>query len=495
MGGNEISVRASRIVAAVAVVALLGVLVAPGSALALAPEGPRVAPMSEPHGGEVPGQLIVTFEPGVTPDEEHAAVAEHEGRLVDSMPGKATKLVQVDPANVDKLAREIAGEDEVAEVERNHLVGALAFPEDTTPDDSYYSYQWNFGQISVPEAWQRANGAGVVVAVIDTGVAYEGYSDTLGTYVKLPDLAGTSFAPGYDFVNEDLHPNDDNGHGSNVAGTVAQTTNNAASEAGIAYRATIMPVKVLSGSGSGTTFDVAAGIRWAADHGASVINMSLGSSYASSTMQNAITYANGLGVVVVAAAGNCNSSAPFYPASHEGVVSVGAVRYDRTRSYYSNYGPTLDVVAPGGDTSVDQNGDGYGDGILQQTFSGYPTDYGDYFFQGTSMASPHVAAVSALLLGNGLSATEVVPALEHSAVDLGAAGRDDTYGYGEVNAAGALTLVQGPTGAALRAPTTRRTRARPPLYRSAGAPSSPPRGRFPAGQGTPTDFGPEAWIA
>lgn len=317
----------------------------------------------------------------------------------------------------------------------------------TVPNDLYYSYQWHldnttYGGIHAESAWNVTRGAGVVVAVIDTGIAYENYF----IYSQAPDLANTSFVAGYDFINNDTHPNDDNGHGTHVAGTVAQSTNNNIGVAGVAYEASLMPVKVLDKSGSGSYADVAEGIRWAADHGANVISLSLGGPSSSLALQEAVAYAYNNGVVVVAASGNENGVVGYPAAYDDYVIAVGATRFDETRAPYSNYGSSLDIVAPGGDLQVDQNGDSYGDGVLQQTFSGSYSSFNYYFFQGTSMATPHVAGVAALVIANGNAATpdQVRAALESSADDLGATGRDNFYGYGLVNAAAALTYAAGP---------------------------------------------------
>ncbi len=341
----------------------------------------------------------------------------------------------------DALSR-YQGRDDILYAEPDYIAHAYA-----VPNDPYYSYQWHLdnavnGGIHMESAWDTTQGAGVTVAVVDTGIAYENYF----IYNRAPDLAQTSFVPGYDFVNDNNHPNDDNGHGTHVAGTIAQSTNNSTGVAGVAYKASLMPVKVLNKNGSGSYADVADGIRWAADHGADVINLSLGGSASSNALRDAVAYAYNKGVVVVAASGNENSAVGYPAAYDDYVIAVGATRFDEARAPYSNYGSSLDIVAPGGDLNVDQNGDGYGDGVLQQTFSGNPRSFGYYFFEGTSMATPHVAGVAALVIANGNATApdDVRAALETTADDLGAGGRDNYYGNGLVNAAAALGYAAGP---------------------------------------------------
>lgn len=341
------------------------------------------------------------------------------------------RVIEVPREKVFEKIGEYLKKPDVVYAEPNYLAYAL-----WAPNDPYYSYQWHldnpaYGGIQMEEAWELSTGAGVTVAVIDTGIR------------KGTDLANTCFVTGWDYVNNDSDPTDDNGHGTHVAGTIAQSTNNGVGVAGVAYESCLMPVKVLGATGVGTYANVALGIRYAADHGAKVINLSLGGSSPSTTLEGALVYAYGKGVAIVAAAGNDSSPTLSYPAAYDDyVIAVGATRYDETLSYYSNYGPSLDLVAPGGDTSVDQNGDGYGDGVLQQTFQKIrsKTSWGYYFFQGTSMAAPHVSGVAALLISQGNAATpdEVRAALQETAEDKGALGRDDTYGYGLVDAAAAL---------------------------------------------------------
>jgi serine protease len=232
-----------------------------------------------------------------------------------------------------------------------------------------------------------------------------------------------------------------------VSGTIAQSTNNGVGVAGVAPEAAIMPLKVLDASGRGGWGGIAAAIRYAADHGANVINMSLGGGMSSKTVQRAIDYAHEKGVLIVAAAGNSSRGKVDYPARHDHVVAVGAVRFDRTLTFYSSYGTGLDVVAPGGDLRVDQNEDGMPDGVVQNTLVGGDPSRFDYLaWQGTSMASPHVAGVGALLYAAGVHDPDTIERmLEQSADDLGDARR---YGSGLVQASSALRLASQGTGAA-----------------------------------------------
>jgi serine protease len=311
------------------------------------------------------------------------------------------------------------------------------------PNDPYYQYQWHLDQIGMPEAWTRQRGAGVVVAVIDTGVAHR----SAGGFMQAPDLAQTRFVDGFDFVRNDPHPDDEHGHGTHVSGTIAQSTNNEVGVAGVAPEAAIMPLKVLDANGSGGWGAIAAAIRFAADNGAHVINMSLGGGFGSRAVERAIAYAHEKGVVVVAAAGNASRSRVEYPARYNHVIAVGSVRFDRTLSFYSNYGGGLDIVAPGGDTRVDQNNDGMPDGVVQNTLVGGNPRRFDYLaWQGTSMASPHVAGVAALIRSAGVTDPDAVERLlKDSAHDL----RDSRkYGSGLVQANAALRTASQGGGAA-----------------------------------------------
>jgi len=265
---------------------------------------------------------------------------------------KPFRVIKVPQGKVGEKLAEYLKRKDVEYAEPNYLAYALM-----VPNDPYYRYQWHFDNsayrgINLEAAWNISAGSGVTVAVIDSGIS------------QGSDLANTCFVPGYDFVNNDSNPKDDHGHGTHIAGTVAQSTNNNSGVAGIAFNACLMPVKALNRYGSGSYSDVADGIIWAADHGDKVINLSLGGSADSQTLENAVAYAYNHDVVVVAAAGNSGSSSVNYPAAYDDyVIAVGATQYNENLAPYSNRGSSLDLVAPGGNSNLDQNNDGYGDGF------------------------------------------------------------------------------------------------------------------------------------
>ena len=302
----------------------------------------------------------------------------------------------------------------------------------TAVNDTYRSYQWNFDAVNAESAWAYSTGSGVTVAVLDTGVT-SGSSDGIG-----------NLGTGYDYVNNDSDASDDNGHGTHVAGTIGAATDNSAGVAGLAYDATIMPVKVLDSSGAGYTSDVVSGISYAVSNGASVINMSLGSTSYSTSEASAVSSAYSSGLFVAAASGNSGASTVEYPAGYSGAVAVGATDYNDTRVSYSTYGSALDLMAPGGDVYADDNGDGYADGILQEAFE-YGS-WGFYFWEGTSMASPHVAAAAALLMANGATNAEAESYLGSTATDLSTSGWDSSTGWGLIQPDAALAAYAAATG-------------------------------------------------
>jgi serine protease len=310
-----------------------------------------------------------------------------------------------------------------------------------TPNDPKYPLQWHFEAINVPEAWMHTRGAGAVIAVIDTGVAYKDMRWRNINAKAVPDLAGIEFVHGKTFVANALPDGlDDHAHGTHVAGTIAQATDNGVGVAGIAHGAKIMPLKVLGGTGSGSVADISNAIRYAADNGAHVINMSLGGPLPSRVMAKAVEYAHGKGVTVVCAAGNSAQSKIGYPAAYDGSVAVAATDFEGKRSFYSNWGKQLDVSAPGGDTRSDKNGDGQPDGVLQNTIGIQNPSINDYmWFQGTSMASPHAAGVAGLIVSQGVTnPKEVERIMKETAVHPNNKTWDEQYGAGIIDAEAAV---------------------------------------------------------
>ncbi|GFN30358.1 S8 family peptidase [Paenibacillus xylaniclasticus] len=284
--------------------------------------------------------------------------------------------------------------------------------QDIIPNDVLYrEYQWNLPTIETEKGWKVGKGSdSVIVAVLDTGVQGD-HPDLQGRLVK-----------GTNIVTEDEAPEDDVGHGTHVSGIIAASVNNGEGVAGLSWYNKIMPVKVLDSSGAGSTYSVAQGVIWATDHGAKVINMSLGNYAQADFLHDAIKYAFDHDVVLVAASGNDNTERPGYPAAYPEVFAVGATDKNSKRATFSNYGDYIDVAAPG-------------DAIA----STYP---GNQYaaLSGTSMASPHVAALAALIrsINPELKNTEVMDIMRQTALDLGTKGKDKYYGYGQIDVKKAL---------------------------------------------------------
>jgi serine protease len=400
----------------------------------------------------IPGELVVDFRD----DEPHDRIAALGAKLgVTFTPASPTEvdvdeIYTVDSGNATALLAELRANPDVEAADFEFTYGlpedaldvadeALPARDDVTqhkdfPNDPRFKDQWHLQQIHMMDTWKAAQGDGVIVAVVDTGVA------------KVPDLKETEIVPGWNFVTDSANAADDHGHGTHVAGTIAQSTHNGVGVAGVAFHAKIMPIKVLSARGSGSVSGIANGIRWAADHGAKVINMSLGGPMASSVLSKAVKYAHDKGVVVVCAAGNDGRGKVSYPAAYPHAIAVASTQFDETTTFYSNWGKEIDIAAPGGNTRVDQNGDGQPDGVLQNTIVPGNISQNDYlWFMGTSMASPHVAGVAALIVGQGVTNPDAVEkVLKETAREPKAAKKDNQnrYGAGIVDAAAAVKKAQ-----------------------------------------------------
>ncbi|MCA9669114.1 MAG: peptidase S8 [Myxococcales bacterium] len=399
-------------------------------------------------------------------DVDEATVAKLQKRFglrlkLNSRFSKPERLyrAKVSRARLSKLIAELRAHPAVENAELDMVYGipeqemkATSFiavaqdePGKSFPNDPKYKFQWHMRQINMPGAWPHATGKGVVVAVIDTGV---GYMDR-GKFKAVPDLANTTIVEGYDFIHRHQYGLDDHGHGTHVAGTVAQSTNNGVGVAGVAYGASIMPLKVLSARGFGSVADIAESIRFATDKGAKVINMSLGGGRSSRVLASAVKYAVERGVTVVCAAGNDGRGQVSFPAAYPGAVAVAATQYDRKTTFYSNWGKEIAVAAPGGNTRVDQNGDGMPDGVLQNTIVIGDPSRNDYLlFMGTSMASPHVAGVAALIIERGVTEPKaVLDVLQKTAKNPTKKKWDEKYGAGIVDAAAAVSKANTSMGA------------------------------------------------
>ena len=361
-----------------------------------------------------------------------------------------------------------------------HAAGSFSpnDPGSTHLPGGWNGLQWNFSAasgVNAPAAWAnliadgRPGGRGVVVAIVDTGVAYRNWRQ----YVRSPDFSSTRFVEPYDFVANNRYPLDANGHGTFVAGTVAESTNNGVGVTGLAYGASIMPVRVLDAAGEGDAATIARGIRYAVTHGAQVVNLSLEFDITVTAadipdIMSAISFAHRRGVVVVAASGNDSQEVLAYPARDTAVISVGATTADRCLAEYSNGGAGLDLVAPGGgdDSGTLNDPQCFPDrslpDIYQMTFAD-PFDPRKFSlpsgWYGTSMAAPHVAATAALVIASGVlgrhpTPDQVLARLEQTAQPLGGSQPNRNYGYGLVDAAAATAT---PAQAAIDHLRTRRS--------------------------------------
>jgi serine protease len=418
----------------------------------------------------VPGKVIVKYRDG-SPRLVRAIVQKRTKTAFESrLPAGARSLRIEGDRTVPEAIASLRKHKNVEYAVPDYVAHAAYNPNDPglarTPG-GWATTQWDMNgpfSMNAPAAWDEAiaaghpGGSGVTVAVLDTGVAYENYR----RFRKAPDLYRGRFIRPYDFVDNDRHANDENGHGTHVTMTIAEATNNGIGLTGLAYGVKIMPVRVLDSEGAGDAIAISRAIRYAAKNGAKVINMSLEFDTSVTASQipeivSAVRYAHHKNVVMVAASGNEADNAVAYPARTTHVISVGAITKDGCQADYSNGGQGLKLVAPGGGSDA-PNSDDPADianchpgidlpPIFQQTFAHdgsvrrFALRGSEY--EGTSMASPHVAAAAALLIASGRigkhpSADAVAARLEQTAYDLGPVGYDTRYGYGEVQPAAAL---------------------------------------------------------
>lgn len=399
MDRSRLLSRSSRLLVSAGLVAAAGILSTPGAARAEEPadiptamgSGVSFATWSSESDWDIPGEYVVDARDDLA-DSDIFSLA--DGLGLSFAPTDLEKKTRIQIASITgprtaKILAELRADGRVEHVEPLAAVRALY-----TVNDPFYEKQWHMDRVGAPRAWNFATGRGVTVAVVDTGIACEDHAP----FFKGTDLKQTDCVGGWNFVANNEHANDDQGHGSHVAGTIAQSTNNKHGATGLAFHASLMPVKVLNESGWGTTADVADGIRWAADNGAHVINLSLGGPRNAKILEDAVKHALSKGSVVVAAAGNSGGSVGF-PGATEGVIGVSASDPDDKLAKFSSRGKEVDLAAPGVNVTqqtICKNG--------REQCENYPA------YNGTSMASPHVAGAAALVVSLGITEPSAVEA-------------------------------------------------------------------------------------
>nr|WP_234969322.1 S8 family peptidase [Bacillus mediterraneensis] len=356
-------------------------------------------------------EAAVNFTNDLTEDEIQKLCKEIGGTAVKSF--HSTYLFASPAYSTEQLLAFFNQKKNVVFAEPHYILMQNAAP---LPNDVLYKekYQWNLPAIGAEKGWIVSRGSEeVTIAVVDTGVDLE-HPDLKNRLVK-----------GYNLLYPDQPPVDDNGHGTHVAGIIASETNNREGVAGLTWYNKIMPVKTMGKDGYGSTFDIAKGIIWAVDHGADVINLSLGNYQPSKVLKKAVRYAYSKGAVMVAAAGNDNSAQPSFPAAYPEVMGVSAVHHTGGRADFSNYGAYIDIAAPGVS--------------IPSTY--FRSRYAS--LSGTSMAAPHVTALAGLILSANprLSNQEVAHIIKNSAIDLGRRGKDNDFGFGMIDVQQSLLSV------------------------------------------------------
>ena len=398
---------------------VLALIVLVGMATPVAAVEPDPVTTDDPQ--VIPGEVIVTYRDDNA--RQHAlarglAVLADLGTSGSGVPA----LVSTRGRAVNEVVAELKADPAVAQAEPNYRVqlvddGAVAARAVNDPETTG---QYSLDRMRVRDAWSWETGAGNLIAVLDTGVQY-----------SHPDLAGR-VVPGHDFVNDDANAGDDNGHGTWVSGIIAARANDSYGIAGISWSDKILPVKIMSREGTGSTSDLIAAIRYSADRGADVINMSVGGFPYSQIMQDAVNYAFAKGAVLVAAAGNNRREERFYPASFANVISVSATQVNDEFSNWSSYGPDVDVSAPGSSVLTTN--------CYKCTYADHDSWGSHTYISGTSFATPNVSGVVALIRARYPAYTpqQVVNRLFNTVDDLGYPGWDNRYGRGRVNAYRAL---------------------------------------------------------
>ncbi|MDZ4209904.1 MAG: S8 family peptidase [Candidatus Curtissbacteria bacterium] len=373
-------------------------------------------PLSIPDGFST-DRILVRFKPAVSADLENR-IHQQLGTSIKARIGRINvEVVNVPKDMVLDYVSKFKANQNVEFAEPDYKIYALEIP-----NDPYFSNQWGMIKIQAPEAWGLSHGLSAVkIAVVDTGID-NNHEDLAGKVVGRVNFTTS-------LTDDDIF-----GHGTHVAGIAAAITNNSLGVAGLGYQSSLMSVKVLDNNGSGYTSDVAKGITYAADNGANVINLSLGGSSGSTTLQDALNYAWGKGVVLACAAGNSGNSAPLYPAYYPVCISTAATDSSDKKASWSSYGSSVDVAAPG-------------DNIFS-TLPNHPYNMGTVlnygYASGTSMATPHVAGLAGLLFGANplLTNTQVRAAIENNADAI--SGTGTYWQFGRINAYKALLSFTSP---------------------------------------------------